>query len=86
MTLFLGSLETLVLADIARATYGRAKVVHTPLDLIQALERERYHRVVLLDRFGRDRAFATSLRECFPGVEICTPRNTNAALEAMACA
>jgi len=64
---------TLVAVDADTAvptTYRRgARIVRTPLDLIQALD-ARPDRIVLLGAFARERSFAVFIREVAPASEV----------------
>ena len=73
LTHTLGASRTLVAVDAdatVPTTFRRgARVVRTPLDLIQALE-DPPELVVLAGAFARDRSFAAFVRELAPGCEI----------------
>jgi hypothetical protein len=61
--------DVLIVGDIDART-SSSKLVRTPLDMIQALERGCVRRVVLLGRYARDLCLAAFVRESFPSVDV----------------
>lgn len=63
--------RTLVVADEDSVMTQRlgARVVRTPLDLIQALD-DRPERVVLVGKFAREQDFASFIQEASPTSEV----------------